>query len=166
MKMVMDDELQALPLLNSLPDSWETLVVSLSNFAQDRVLTMSQILANCLIKRQEESQFQMKTQRVLLCKEGVEAIVPQGHGKSLGRSREQKYECYHCAREGHDKGIVCCGRKRIQREQIRRKKRKVMRLSMKKTWLFSQLKKRHVCMLANMMFGGWSIWLLPTMLLH
>ena len=60
MKMVMDDELQALSLLNSLPDSWETLVVSLSNFAQDGVLTMSQVLATFLIRRQEESQFQVK----------------------------------------------------------------------------------------------------------
>ncbi|BBH02116.1 hypothetical protein Prudu_012586 [Prunus dulcis] len=33
MKMVLDDELQALVLLSSLPDSWDTLVVSLSNSA-------------------------------------------------------------------------------------------------------------------------------------
>ena len=41
MKMVMDDELLAL-LLGSLPDNWETLMVSLSNSALDVVLTMSQ----------------------------------------------------------------------------------------------------------------------------
>ena len=46
MKMVMDDELQALLLLSSLPDSWETLVVSLSNSAPGRVLTMSQVISS------------------------------------------------------------------------------------------------------------------------
>ncbi|KAF7151915.1 hypothetical protein RHSIM_Rhsim02G0085400 [Rhododendron simsii] len=36
-----DDELQALLLLSSLPDNWETLVVSLSNSATDGKLSMS-----------------------------------------------------------------------------------------------------------------------------
>ncbi|CAL8167684.1 unnamed protein product [Prunus armeniaca] len=40
MKMVLDDELQALVLLSSLPDSWDTLVVSLSNSAPQGVLTL------------------------------------------------------------------------------------------------------------------------------
>jgi hypothetical protein len=31
MKLVLDDEVQALLMLSSLPDNWETLVVSLSN---------------------------------------------------------------------------------------------------------------------------------------
>ena len=35
MKVVLDDELQALFLLSSLPDSWETLVVTISNSAPD-----------------------------------------------------------------------------------------------------------------------------------
>ncbi|GFY87494.1 hypothetical protein Acr_05g0011330 [Actinidia rufa] len=38
-----DDEMQALLLLSSLPESWETLVVSLSNSAQDGKLTMSTV---------------------------------------------------------------------------------------------------------------------------
>ncbi|KAA8524670.1 hypothetical protein F0562_011093 [Nyssa sinensis] len=36
MKMVIEDELQALLLLSSLPNSWETLVVTMSNSAPDR----------------------------------------------------------------------------------------------------------------------------------
>ncbi|CAL9003904.1 unnamed protein product [Prunus brigantina] len=40
MKMVLDDELPALVLLNFLPDSWDTLVVSLSNSAPQGVLTL------------------------------------------------------------------------------------------------------------------------------
>ncbi|CAL9011600.1 unnamed protein product [Prunus brigantina] len=38
--MVLDDELQALVLLSSLPDSWDTLVVSLSNSSPQGVLTL------------------------------------------------------------------------------------------------------------------------------
>ncbi|PSS07650.1 Endonuclease [Actinidia chinensis var. chinensis] len=48
-----DDEMQALLFLSSLPESWETLVVSLSNSAQDGKLTMSTI-KNALFN--EESQ--------------------------------------------------------------------------------------------------------------
>lgn len=40
MKMVLEDELQALLLLSSLPDNWDTLVVSLSNSAPQGVLTL------------------------------------------------------------------------------------------------------------------------------
>ncbi|BBG96644.1 hypothetical protein Prudu_005502 [Prunus dulcis] len=39
-EMVLDDELQALVLLSSLPDSWDTLVVSLSNLAPQGILTL------------------------------------------------------------------------------------------------------------------------------
>ena len=42
-KMTLDDELQALLLLSSLPESWETLVVSLNNSAPNGVLSLSTI---------------------------------------------------------------------------------------------------------------------------
>ena len=41
MKVSLDDKLQTLLLLSSLPDSWETLVVSLSNSASDRKVSIS-----------------------------------------------------------------------------------------------------------------------------
>lgn len=47
-KMVLDDELQAILLLSSLPNSWKTLIVSLSNLAQNGVVTMSQVIGNLL----------------------------------------------------------------------------------------------------------------------
>ena len=43
MKMVLDDEFQALLLLSSLPDSWETLVVSLSNSTPNGKLTLGTV---------------------------------------------------------------------------------------------------------------------------
>ena len=41
MKLVTDYELQALLLLSSFPNSWETLVVSLSNSAPNGVLQLA-----------------------------------------------------------------------------------------------------------------------------
>ena len=43
MKLELDDEVQALLLLSSLPDSWETLVVSLSNSAPNGVITINMV---------------------------------------------------------------------------------------------------------------------------
>uniref|UniRef100_A0A2N9FLT3 Integrase catalytic domain-containing protein n=1 Tax=Fagus sylvatica TaxID=28930 RepID=A0A2N9FLT3_FAGSY len=43
MNLMEDDELQALLLLSSLPDSWETLVVSLSNSAPNGVLQLAMV---------------------------------------------------------------------------------------------------------------------------
>ena len=48
MKITFDDELQALLLLSSLPESWETLVVTVSNSAPDGVVTMSQVTSSLL----------------------------------------------------------------------------------------------------------------------
>ena len=43
MKLELDDEVQTLLLLSSLPDSWETLVVSLSNLALNGVITVNMV---------------------------------------------------------------------------------------------------------------------------
>ena len=48
MKIVFDDELQALMLLSSLPESWETLVVTVSNSTPDGVVTMDQVTSSLL----------------------------------------------------------------------------------------------------------------------
>ena len=40
MKIILDDELQASMLLSSLPDSWETLVLSVNNLAPNEKLTL------------------------------------------------------------------------------------------------------------------------------
>lgn len=48
MKMSLDDELQALLLLCSLLESWDTLVVSLSNSAPEGKLTMESVKSSLL----------------------------------------------------------------------------------------------------------------------
>ena len=46
MKLELDDEVQNLLLLSSLPDSWETLVVSLSNSAPNGVIIVNMVKDN------------------------------------------------------------------------------------------------------------------------
>ena len=46
MKLELDDEVQVLLLLSSLPDSWETLVVFLSNSTQNGVITINMVKNN------------------------------------------------------------------------------------------------------------------------
>ena len=46
MKLELDDEVQALLLLSSLPNSWETLVVSLSNSAPNGVINVNMVKDN------------------------------------------------------------------------------------------------------------------------
>lgn len=48
MKMILNIELQALLLLSLLPDSWETLIVSLSNSDSDGNLSISQVTSSLL----------------------------------------------------------------------------------------------------------------------
>ena len=43
MKIILDDELQELLLLHYLPDSWETLVVSVNNSAPNGKLTLDMV---------------------------------------------------------------------------------------------------------------------------
>ena len=46
MKMVIDDEMQASMLLCLLPDSWETFVVTISNFVLNGALSMELVKGN------------------------------------------------------------------------------------------------------------------------
>ncbi|CAL2254439.1 unnamed protein product [Prunus armeniaca] len=115
MKMVLDDELQALVLLSSLPDSWDTLVVSLSNSAPQGVLTLD-IVKDSMFNEEARR----KEQSVVA---ESEALVSEYRGRtnnrkfhrrdkskvrsrdgSRGRSKTRKdLECYHCGGIGHMK---------------------------------------------------------------
>ncbi|KAA8523891.1 hypothetical protein F0562_010314 [Nyssa sinensis] len=129
MKMVIEDELQALLLLSSLPDIWETLVVTMSNSAPDGKLSMGQV---------SSSLFNEETRRKLVGTDNAQALVSEnrgrsknrghkGHGKSKGRSQSrgkstEKGKCYHCGKEGHLKRN-CYAWKREQKEENNNQKK-------------------------------------------
>ena len=70
MKLIIDDELQALLLMSSLPDSWETLVVSFSNSAPNGVLQLAMV---------KDSLFK-ETRRKDMGKENAQALVTKNRG--------------------------------------------------------------------------------------
>uniref|UniRef100_A0A2N9FPX7 Integrase catalytic domain-containing protein n=1 Tax=Fagus sylvatica TaxID=28930 RepID=A0A2N9FPX7_FAGSY len=77
MNLVVDDKLQALLLLSSLLDSWETLVVSLSNSTPNGVLQLAMV---------KDSLFNEETRRKDMGKDDAQALVTENRGRSKGRN--------------------------------------------------------------------------------
>lgn len=75
MNMSIDDEMQALLVLSSLPDSWETLVVSLGNSAPNSKLTMA-IIKDVLFN-EEVRQTDASTDQ-------AHALIMQNRGRNVG----------------------------------------------------------------------------------
>lgn len=115
MKLVLDDELQALLLLNFLPDSWEKLVVTIRNSAPSGMVTMDMV---------KDSLFNEEATRKELGTSGETEAPVQNRGRSLtrnsggdrnkskdksrsksrGKSKPRyEIECYHSHKTGHIK---------------------------------------------------------------
>ena len=122
MKVVLDDELQALFLLSSLPDSWETLVVTISNSAPDGVLSLDVI---------KESMFNEEIRRKEMGVDNSQALVVENRGRSKSRgprgrgNSRSRYKssdgknvttCHYCNKPGHIKKF-CFRLKREQRKK-------------------------------------------------
>ena len=81
MKINFEDEVQALLLLSSMPDSWNTLVVSVSNSAPDGKLTLEMVKNSML---NEEARKREKGDA-----SSSDAYVAESHGKNDNRGRGQ-----------------------------------------------------------------------------
>lgn len=114
-EMPLGDEIQALLLLSSLPDSWETLVVSLSNSAPDGKLTISMV-KDALFNEEARRKDMGTNQTHALVTEhrgrqqGKQQRSNRGKGRGMSRSRgrstdgrKPSYKCHHCGVEGHMK---------------------------------------------------------------
>ncbi|CAH9105075.1 unnamed protein product [Cuscuta epithymum] len=114
-EMPLGDEMQSLLLLSSLPDSWETLVVTLSNSAPDGKLTMSVV---------KDALFNEEARRKDMTTDETHALVTENRGRSQGKQqrnsrgkwqsrgksrvrssdgRKPSYTFHHCGIEGHMK---------------------------------------------------------------
>ena len=106
MKLIIDDELQALLLLSSLLDSWETLVVSLSNSALNGVLQLAMV-KNSLLNEETRRKDMGKdiTQALVTKNRGrSKSRSSKGRGKSRNRSESKgKFKCFYCDKEGYIK---------------------------------------------------------------
>lgn len=101
--MSLDDEMQACLLLGSLPDSWDTLVVSLSNSAPDGVVSMSMV-KNRLLNEELRRKDGASTSSQALVTENRSRSKSRGRGHDKFRDRSksrEKRQCYHCGKTGH-----------------------------------------------------------------
>ncbi|KAM5588228.1 hypothetical protein ABKV19_006591 [Rosa sericea] len=106
MDMKIDDQLQALLLLGSLPDNWETFVVTVSNSAPDGVLSMDNVKNNMLNEETRRKSSSSDNSQVFVTeyRGRSKSRGPKGHGRSVSRSRTRfNGKCHHCGIFGHMK---------------------------------------------------------------
>ena len=110
MKMNIDDEMQASLLLSSLLDSWETLVVTVSNSTPNGILTMESVKDSLLNEEVRTKEKGESSSGVLVHEKQERQEKPERLGRSQsrnchgfrGRSKPIKYiKCYHCNKVGH-----------------------------------------------------------------
>ena len=106
MNLVIDDELQVLLLLSSLPDSWETLVVLPSNSTPNGMLQLA-IVKVSLLNEETRKKDMVKDIAHALATENrrrSKSRSSKGRGKSRSRSESKgKFKCFYCDKEGHIK---------------------------------------------------------------
>ncbi|KAK2382824.1 zinc knuckle (CCHC-type) family protein [Trifolium repens] len=101
-----DDEIQGLFLLGSLPDSWETFRMSLSNSAADGVLSMDLVKSSILNEEMRKMSQDSPSQSEMLVAESRgrnKNRYPgnKGKGRSYSKNRYTNVECYNCGKKGH-----------------------------------------------------------------
>ena len=100
MNISLEDKWQALLLLSSFPESWETLVVSLRNSAPNGVVSMEQVSASILneeLRRRNAGTSSGESHVLVLENRGRGKSRDKGHAdKGRSKSRSRKYiVCYN-----------------------------------------------------------------------
>ena len=110
MKLELDDEVQALLLLSSLPDNWETLVVSLSNSAPNGVITVKMVKDNMFNEeaRRKELGISPNTNALFIerwrISKSRKPSTDYSRDKSRGKSKSRKeIKCFYCGKSRHIK---------------------------------------------------------------
>lgn len=108
---ILDDEMQALLLLGTLPDSWETLVVSLSNSAPSGLMTMEMVQDALLNEEARRKEMGSQHSQALVTENKSQGrgrsrnrYNNRGNDRSKSRTRGQSkswVKCFHCGLEGH-----------------------------------------------------------------
>ena len=106
MNLVIDNELQALLLLSSLPDNWETLVVSPSNSTPNGMLQLAIVKDSLLNEETRKNDMGKDIAHALVTenRRRSKSRSSKGQGKSRSRSESKgKFKCFYCDKEGHIK---------------------------------------------------------------
>jgi hypothetical protein len=109
MKIVLDEELQVLNLLSSLPDSWKTSVLSLSNSSSNGVVTLPMVKDSMLNEELRRKQLGITSESSAFVTENRRSTHRNSHDddkqdKSKRRSKSRKEIIYYyCKKPGHIK---------------------------------------------------------------
>ncbi|VFQ86020.1 unnamed protein product, partial [Cuscuta campestris] len=104
----LEDELAALWLLNTLPESWEIFRVSIINYAPDGIVSMQTVKPTMLNEEMRRKMQGSSSQSEVLVTEhrGRNANRDQrgrGKSRSKSKSRYKNVECHYCHNTGHIK---------------------------------------------------------------
>jgi len=119
-----DDEIQGLFLLGSLPDSWETFRISLSNSASDGVLSIDLVKSSVLNEEMRIKSQDSSSETGVLVTESRGRNMNQYSGnidKSISNSKNV-IECYNCGKKGH-KQRFCSDLKKENEDKGKGKKK-------------------------------------------
>ena len=101
-KFPLDDTLQALLLLCTLPHSWENLVVSLSASRREENLSLQVIKTRILNKETRRTRVFCPSQKQMFLLSRSKHRSPQRIHKSHARSKSRgKITGFHCGKPGH-----------------------------------------------------------------
>ena len=108
MGVKLDDEIIGLWLLATLPDSWETLRVSLINSSPNGIITLEIAKKGVLNEEVRRRSQGSSSQSDILVTEDRGRSKDKGgkhrdKSRSKSRSRFKNVECYHCGKKGHIK---------------------------------------------------------------
>lgn len=124
MKIVLDDKMEALLFLSSLPDIWETLVVSLSNSVLNGVpglILVKDNLFNEEIKRKDLDKNDVKA-LIIDNREMGKSKDPKGRDNFRSQSKvRQNVKCFYCNKEDHIKKHCMTWKNKLKEEKNQKK---------------------------------------------
>ncbi|KAL5842405.1 hypothetical protein ACOSQ3_013008 [Xanthoceras sorbifolium] len=122
-----DDEVFALMVLASLPESWETLKISITNTAPNGAVNMELVKSGILneeMRRRSQTSSSSSQPDVLVTdsRGRSQSREQKPRGKSRGKSnRYANIECHHCKKKGHIKKFC----RKFKNEQVKNKGKEV-----------------------------------------
>lgn len=121
-----DDEVLALMVLATLPESWETLKVSITNSAPNGVVNMETVKSGIL-----NEEMRRRSQGTSSSQSEVLAVTTRGRSQNKSQSNRDKsrgksnkfanVECHYCKKKGHIKRFC----RQFQNDQKKNKGKKV-----------------------------------------
>ncbi|RDX95656.1 hypothetical protein CR513_21792, partial [Mucuna pruriens] len=98
-----EDEILGLLLLNSLPESWETFKVSITNSAPNGVVSLQMVKGSVLNEEMRRKAQGSSSQSEVLVTEnrGRSQKKEREKSRSKSKSRYKNVECHYCHKTGH-----------------------------------------------------------------